>query len=54
MVQNKQAKISRVTLQLFDLDLSRVYMRAVYKKYKETYMNNTAFHITDDKERENG
>jgi hypothetical protein len=54
MVQNKQAKIIRVTLQPFDLDLSRVYMRVVYKKYKETYMNNTAFHITDDKECENG
>jgi hypothetical protein len=29
---NKHAKIIRATLQPFDLDLSRVYMRAVYKK----------------------
>jgi hypothetical protein len=29
-------------------------MRAVYKKYKETYMNSTAFHIMVDKECENG
>jgi hypothetical protein len=51
---NKHAKIIGATLQPFDLDLSRVYMRAVYKKYKETYMNNTASHIMVDKEHENG
>jgi hypothetical protein len=54
IVHNKQTKIIRATLQPFDLDLSQLYMRAVYKKFKETYMNSTAFHIMVDKERENG
>ncbi|XP_072151368.1 protein FAR1-RELATED SEQUENCE 5-like [Setaria viridis] len=35
----------RLTLQPFDGHLSRVYTRAVYKKYRETYIYSTAFHI---------
>ncbi|GJN00030.1 hypothetical protein PR202_ga17179 [Eleusine coracana subsp. coracana] len=49
-----ESKVIGATLHPFDSHLSRVYTRAVYKKYKETYMNSTAFHIDVDKERENG
>ncbi|XP_022681792.1 protein FAR1-RELATED SEQUENCE 5 [Setaria italica] len=35
----------RLTLQPFDGHLSRVYTRAVYKKYRETYIYSTAFRI---------
>uniref|UniRef100_K3XT86 Protein FAR1-RELATED SEQUENCE n=1 Tax=Setaria italica TaxID=4555 RepID=K3XT86_SETIT len=34
-----------LTLQPFDGHLSRVYTRAVYKKYRETYIYSTAFRI---------
>ncbi|RLM73139.1 protein FAR1-RELATED SEQUENCE 5-like [Panicum miliaceum] len=40
-----QAGNLRLTLQPFDGHLSRVYTRAVYKKYRETYMYSTAFRI---------
>jgi len=32
-------------MQPFDAHLSRVYTRAVYKKYRETYIYSTAFRI---------
>jgi hypothetical protein len=41
----KQASNLRVTLQPFDGHLNRVYTRAVYKKYRETYIYSTAFRI---------
>ncbi|CAM0150130.1 unnamed protein product [Urochloa decumbens] len=40
-----QAGNLRLTLQPFDGHLSRVYTRAVYKNYRETYMYSTAFRI---------
>uniref|UniRef100_K3YXS2 Protein FAR1-RELATED SEQUENCE n=1 Tax=Setaria italica TaxID=4555 RepID=K3YXS2_SETIT len=40
-----QAGNWRLTLQPFDGHLSRVYTRAVYKKYRETYIYSTAFRI---------
>jgi len=41
----KQAGNLRMTMQPFDAHLSRVYTRAVYKKYRETYIYSTAFCI---------
>lgn len=34
-----------MTLQPFDKQLSRVYTRAVFKKYRETFIYSTAFRI---------
>jgi len=44
----KQADNFRLTLQHFDIHLSRVYTRAVYKKYRDTYIYNTTFRIDLD------
>lgn len=44
----KQAYNFRVTLQRFDGHLSRVYTRAVFKKYRDTYVYSTAFRIDPD------
>ena len=44
----KQADNFRVTLQRFDGHLSRVYTRAVFKKYRDTYVYSTAFRIDPD------
>ncbi|EER88376.1 hypothetical protein SORBI_3010G141700 [Sorghum bicolor] len=43
-----QAYNFRVTLQRFDGHLSRVYTRAVFKKYRDTYVYSTAFRIDPD------
>uniref|UniRef100_K3Y121 Protein FAR1-RELATED SEQUENCE n=1 Tax=Setaria italica TaxID=4555 RepID=K3Y121_SETIT len=42
---NHSAGNLRLTLQPFDGHLSRVYTRAVYKKYRETYIYSIAFRI---------
>ncbi|XP_039855248.1 protein FAR-RED IMPAIRED RESPONSE 1-like [Panicum virgatum] len=48
-----QAENFRVTLQPFDKQLSRVYTRAVFKKYRETYIYSTAFRIDPEEGKAN-
>jgi len=42
-----------VTLQPFDKQLSRVYTREVFKKYRETYIYSTAFRIDPEEGKAN-
>jgi len=43
-----QAKVVRACKAKFDEQLSRVYTKAVYQKYKKQYNNSSAFVIEPD------
>jgi hypothetical protein len=43
-----QAEVVKACKSRFDEQLSRVYTRVVYNKYKREYVNNTTFVIEPD------